>query len=308
MERGPERDGGTTAGRLPNFFVIGVNRGGTTTLHDALDAHPDVFMSPTKEPNYFAPKTAEERALWPDNVPADLTLDEYRALFAGVTDEHAIGESSTVYMSYHHTTPALIKAAVPDARLVAILRNPVDRAFSDYSLHRSWGTEPLSFADAVAAELDHDGPVGGRMRGYVSTGFYGRSLGRFLEHFDRDRLHILLFDDFVADGAGVLRSVFAFLGVDPTVEIDATIHRNASSYEPRHRGLDRIARAGAVRSTVRRVLPRRAWVRLRGYVRQKNRVVPDFPDAVRARLCEVYRDDLARASEIAGRDLSGWLA
>ena len=307
MERGPDRDGGTPAGRLPNFFVIGVNRGGTTSLHDLLGEHPDVYMSPTKEPNYFAPKTEEMRALWPDKVAADLTLDEYRALFAGVTGEHAIGESSTVYMSYHHTTPALIKAAVPDARLVAILRNPVDRAFSDYSLHRAWGTEPLSFADAVAAELDHDGPVGGRMRGYVATGFYGLSLSRYLEHFDRDRLQIHLFEDFVADPAGVLQSVFGFLDVDPTVAIDPTVHRNASPYEPRHRGLDRIARAGAVRSTVRRILPQRTLVRVRGYARRKNSVVPEFPDAVRARLRGVYRDDLAQASEIVGRDLSGWL-
>lgn len=289
---------------MPNFFVIGANRSGTTSLHEYLGQHPDVFMCPRKEPSYFAPKSDAERALWPDRQGARLTLDEYRALFAGVRDESVVGESSTIYLT-HAATPSLIRAAVPEARLVAILRNPVDRAFSDYSLHRSWGTEPLSFADAISAELDHEGPVGGRMRGYVLTGFYSRSLERWLGHFPAEQLRIYLYEDLTRDPAGLVRDCFEHLGVDPTFPVDTAAHRNASRYEPKSRTLDRLGRS-RLAVGARRVLPSAAWTRVRTTVRRANSVRPALPDDVRARLVALYRDDIARTEEIIGRDLSAW--
>ena len=290
---------------MPNFFVIGANRAGTTSLHEYLGQHPEVYMSPVKEPNYFAPKSPEERALWPDQSTPIATLEAYQELFAGVAGETAIGESSTVYLT-SAAAPELIRAAVPDARLVAVLRNPADRAFSDYCLHRSWGTEDLSFADAVAAELDHEGPVGGRMRGYVLTGFYGRSLTRYLEHFERDRLRVYLYEDLVGDPAALLHDVFGFLGLDPSFVPTTSARRNASRFEPKHRAIDRVARAGAVRSVARRLLPERTWVQGREYLRRKNSVPPKYPADIRRRLVDLYRDDIELTQGIVGRDLTAW--
>ncbi len=293
------------AARLPNFFVIGANRAGTTSLHDYLGQHPQVFMSPNKEPGYFAPKSDEERALWPGFQAPITTLDEYRALFAGATDERAVGESSTAYLTSARA-PALIRGTVPDAKLVAVLRNPADRAFSDYELHRSWGNEALSFADAVAAELDHEGPVAGRMRGYVMSGFYGRSLRRYLEHFPRDQLGVWLYDDLVADPGALVRAMFAFLEVDPAVPVDTTSRRN-ERYEPRHRIIDRIARSRGVRAATRRVMSSGIRVRMREGLRRVNRAPVEYPEAVRERLVALYRDDIARTEDIIGRDLSAWV-
>ena len=111
----------------------------------------------------------------------------------------------------------------------------------------------------------------------------------------------------VTDPDGVLRDIFEFVGVDPAYPVDSSIHRNASAYEPKHRGVDRVARSGIVRTTAR-LLPRRTRVRARGYLRDKNSVVPELPDAVRARLLDLYRDDIGRTADLIGRDLSGWLA
>jgi hypothetical protein len=291
---------------MPNFFVIGANRAGTTSLHDYLGQHPDVFMSAEKEPSYFAPKSAQERALWPAQQAPVETLDEYCALFAAAGSASAIGESSTVYLS-SADAPALVRDAVPRARLVAVLRDPVERAYSDYCLHRSWGTEPLSFADAVSAELDHAGPVGGRMRGYVMTGLYGRSLTRWLDRFAREQLGVWLYEELEADPGKLVSEIFAFLGVDPSFRAATTARRNASRHEPRSRTVDRLARAGAVRSVARRVLPDRAWVRAREYVRHTNSVAPELPAEVRTRLVELYRDDIAATERIIDRDLSAWL-
>lgn len=290
---------------MPNFFVIGANRAGTTSLHKYLGQHPAVYMSPVKEPNYFHPQAGREHPLWPNRATPAVTLDEYHALFAGVDGETAIGESSTVYLSSRET-PERIRDAVPEARLVAVLRNPVDRAFSDYSLHRQWETEDLSFADAVAAELDHEGPAGGRMRGYVVTGFYGRNLSRYLEVFERDRLRVYLYEDLMGDPDALLRDLFGFLDVDPSIAMNTTSRHNAARYEPKHATIDRVARASAVKSIGRRLLSDRTWAKAREYLRRTNSVAPDLPDEVRRRLIDFYRDDIALTQRLIGRDLSAW--
>lgn len=290
---------------MPNFFVIGANRAGTTSLHHYLSQHPQVYMSPVKEPNYFNPKAGRTDPLWSNRSTPVLTLEEYQALFADVAGERAIGESSTVYLSMPGA-PERIRDAVPEAKLVAILRNPVDRAFSDYSLHRSWGTETLSFADAVTAELDVDGPVAGRMRGYVKTGFYGRSLTRYLEVFEREQLRVYLHEDLMVAPDDLLRDLFGFLGVDPSFAVDTTSRHNASRYEPKNVALERVTRAGALRAATR-IVPKRARVAAREFLRRANHAVPDFPDDIRRRLLDVYRSDIARTQTIIGRDLSAWL-
>ncbi|MFM8305443.1 MAG: sulfotransferase family protein [Actinomycetota bacterium] len=294
------------AAPMPNFFVIGANRAGTTSLHHYLSQHPQVYMSPVKEPNYFNPEAGREHPLWPNRATPAMTLEEYQALFAGVTGETAIGESSTVYLTILGA-PERIRVAVPDARLVALLRNPIDRAFSDYSLHRSWGTESLSFADAVTAELDHDGPVAGRMRGYVRTGFYGQSLTRYLEVFERAQLRVYLYEDLMSDPDALLRDLFGFLDVDLSTKVDTTARHNASQFEAKHEALARVTRVGALRSATHRFVPRRARVKAREFLRRTNSVVPGFPDDIRRRLVEVYCDDIALTQTIVGRDLSGWL-
>ena len=210
-------------------------------MHRYLDQHPDVYMSPVKEPNYFAPHTWAVDPLWPNRLEAVTTLEEYRGLFAAVASQIAIGEASTVYLAGEQS-PVLIREAVPDARLIVMLRNPADRVFSDYCLHRSWNFEELSFADAVNAELDAE-PVAGRMRGYVLAGFYGRYLTRYLECFDRSQLRAYLYDDLVADPATLLRDVFEFLSVDVEFSPTTTERHNASKFEPRSRLIARIARS-----------------------------------------------------------------
>jgi hypothetical protein len=293
-------------GPMPNFFVIGVNRAGTTSLHRYLGQHPDIFMSAVKEPSYFAPEVAAGDPLWPNQLKPVATLEEYLALFAGVTHERVIGESSAAYLT-SRSAPRHLRAAVPHAKLVAVLRNPAERAFSDYCLHRSFGAESLSFAEAVSAELDHDGPVGGRMRGYVMTGFYGQSLTRYFEYFDRRQLRVYLYEDLQNDLDAMLRDLFAFLEVDPGYVVDTSARHNASRYEAKHRGLDRVLRWGPVHSLARRALPTRARIWARETLRRLNSVRPEFSEAVRQRLVELYRPDIELTARLIDRDLSAWL-
>jgi len=301
---------GTVDVLLPNFFIIGANKAGTTSLHRYVAQHPDVYMSPVKEPMFFAPEPPEVRRddpAWRATNRAQVieNLEEYRALFAGADGERVRGESSTAYLSKPQTPP-LIKAAVPDAKLVAVLRNPSERAFSAYAMHRQWGVEPLSFADAVSAELDSGVDVG-RKRIYVKLGYYGRFLSRYLEHFDRGQIQIHLYEDLIADPIDLVHEVLTFLDVDPAFTPDLATRYNVTQYEPRSRAVDRFARARAVKTIAYRFLPERGLARARELLRRRNSVVPEFPDDVRRRLVDLYREDILLTQEIVGRDLSSWL-
>ena len=290
---------------MPNFFVIGANRAGTTSLHKYLDQHPAVYMSPVKEPNYFHPKAGRDNPRWPNRATPAVTLDEYRALFAGVDGETAIGESSTVYLSSPET-PERIRLAVPDAKLVAVLRNPADRRVLRLLPAPQVGDRgPVVRGRGVRRSLDQV-PASGRMRGYVMTGFYGRNLSRYLEVFDRDRLRVYLYEDLMGDPDAILRDLFRFLEVDPWFAVNTTARHNATPYEPKHATIDRVARASAVKSIGRRLVSDRTWARAREYLRRTNSVALEFPDDVRRRLIDVYRDDIALTESIIGRDLSAW--
>ena len=138
--------------QLPNFLIIGAAKGGTTSLYHYLNQHPQVYMSPMKEPRFFALENEKLNFQNPDkaiNKTSVTSLSEYYKLFDGVTNETAIGEASPLYM---YSTKAVERIAhyVPTAKLIAILRNPVDRAYSCYK--HLIALEPYSFADAILHE------------------------------------------------------------------------------------------------------------------------------------------------------------
>src|SRR5262249_35644081 len=139
-------------------------------------------------------------------------LSDYLRLFDGVRDELAIGEASTAYLVYP-TVPGHVKAKVPDARLIAVLRNPADRAYSASNMRVSEGREARSFADALAPEIDPS--VGGKGSWkYLLPGYYGRHLDRWLEAFPREQLQVHLYEDLSERTRAVVQDVFEFVGVD----------------------------------------------------------------------------------------------
>jgi Sulfotransferase domain len=287
---------------LPNFLLIGANKAGTTSVYRYLAQHPEVYVSPMKEPNYFAPHI-RRRDTW-RHLPG--TLEEYEALFDGVGREHAIGEASTAYLP-DDEAPALVREALPEVRLVAILRNPLERAFSDYGMHRSWGDEELTFADAVASELDGSVPGLSWGRRYVEFGFYGRHLCRWLALFEREQLGIYLYDDLARDPEALLSGVAEFLGVSTSFSPETVERHNITRHPPRIRAVEQVAQWRPAKAAVKHVVPNRALTRLKEFVRRKNSVPPVFPPEIRQRLIELYRDDVAVVERIVDRDLSPWL-
>jgi hypothetical protein len=197
MNSQPQREiDAATEARLPTFFVIGAMRSGTTSLHSYLRSHPDIYLH-LKEPHFFDGKF--ERG-----------LDWYRNLFAEAADAKAVGESTPTYM-YSDLALTRMREIVPEARLVAMLRNPVERAYSHYWMNRARDKENRSFETAVSTEIEGGAETGTH---YVDFGLYKQHLERVSSIFDRSALHVELLEDMQREPAAVYERICGFLGVD----------------------------------------------------------------------------------------------
>lgn len=257
---------------LPNFVVVGAPRSGTTSLWHYLRAHPDVFMAPSKELRFFNS----------DAVAGG--LDEYRANFKGWRGERAVGEASPQYM---YSTDAMRRMVelLPDARLIVVLRSPVDRAYSDYWLRAATGQEHRSFPEVIAA--------GGSV--YVKRGRYLPFLQQVCELYPRAALRIELFEELVGSPGSVYRSVCEHLGVAPDF-VPPALGKQTNSFV-------------RFRSLRFRKFHRRLPDRLRKVVGRLNATKDEYPEmdgALRTELHASFRDDNERLANWLGRDLSAW--
>lgn len=185
---------------LPNLIVIGAGKAGTTSLHYYLDQHPDIYMSKVKEPFFF------QRDNWRQR------LDWYETLFPKASPVR--GEASTSYSAFpvRPHVPERIRETVPDAKLIYMVRDPVDRLVAQYSQHRASGKETRPLEEAVTSALrGGDDPV----NPYLCMSRYATQVERYLEHFPLERLMVIDLVDLQRDPRAVLRDAFAFLGVDP---------------------------------------------------------------------------------------------
>ncbi len=209
---------------VPNLVIIGAQKSGTTSLHRALGRHPDIHMSrPLKEATYFLPEdmmVARVARYGYAGVVDRATLVSGHML-KGYRGQRYFGESSTDYTMSNraraHDIPARMAALQPDMRFIYIVRHPFDRMLSARR-HLIERTERDPFAEIVAGD---DGALG-FLR---DTSLYGFQMAAYLEHFARDRFHVMAFEDFVADQNAALRGVTDFLGLPPMGPIPA-VHRN----------------------------------------------------------------------------------
>jgi hypothetical protein len=276
-------------GQLPNLFLVGVLKGGTSTLWAYLDQHPDIFMSRVKEPHFF---TAAD----PSRTAPVKDQRAYLNLFAGA-HESIRGEASASYFTDLASPPA-IKRAVPEARILVILRDPVERAYSHYLDMVGFGEESRSFAEAVEAEIagerpDHTEP-------YVNRGFYSEPLGRYLETFG-DNVHVLFLETMASDPRSDLREVFEFLQVDPEVADQLTAERQNPYATPRGPA-SRLVGSSKIRAAGRLLMPRSLRPALQRLLFRRG-AKPPMEHEVRGVLREIYESDQEPLEQLVGRPL-----
>lgn len=295
---------------LPNFLIIGAGRSGTTSLYEYLRQHPDVFMSDVKEPSYFAFMHGNlpvrgQHANWVRRN-AVTTRQGYEQLFASAGSAKAIGEASPIYLN-DPEVPERIRAVLPDVRLIAMLRNPVERAYAGWLGLRRDGNEPAStFEEALSLEETRLREGWSPSTGLVRNGMYHQMLSRYYDRFPRERIRVFLFEDLVRDVRAVVGDVFRFLGVDDSC-IPDTSRKFATTGLVRNPFLRLIwTHSYGPRQLVRPLLPGRwrdaafAWA-------TSDLVKPALAPATRTALIDRFRGDIVALQDLIGRDLSGWL-
>jgi hypothetical protein len=298
----------------PDFLMIGSGKSGSTSVYDYLGQHPEIFTSPVKEPGYFACDGAPApwRPVKQDRGSiARLVHDPaaYQALFAEAPDGTHRGESSQIYLAVPGTAER-VKAQSPDVRLFAILRDPVDRAYSAYVASCRDGLEPLrSFEAVVEAEPARRRDGWGPYYWHVERGMYGRHLSRWYEVFPRSQLRVWLYDDLRADTPGTMRAIFEHLGVDPAFT-PVTAQRHNPGAVPRWNALNRVvSNPNRLRHRIGALVPRGSREAVVRWLRRANTAAPPPLDpATRRALQDRFADDLGVLEGVLDRDLSGWRA
>lgn len=308
---------------LPDFLILGAARSGTTALHAHLEQHPSLFLSPIKEPHFFAYGEASFHFKGPGDaeaVSSSLSFSEYKRLFANAGEKQLCGEASASSL-YVARAVDRIEKYTPQARMIVILRNPVDRAYSNYLLFVRDGREPCkSFREAL--ELESVRIRQGWEHGwhYKQLGFYHEQLQRFYNRFDSDQIYTCLFDDFSTDPVALVQDIFSFLKVDDRFTPDTSTPHNRSGH-PQSKLLHWILHSSGIGASIRSVLPDQLtetighharpairWIRrLKKHLISRNLDRPPMPPAMRQHLQSLYREDILRLQDLIDRDLSHWL-
>ncbi len=291
----------------PNFFIVGAPKCGTSSLHDYLRQHPDVFMPERKEPKYYG------RDLQFDPSWCVRDRDEYLALFADAGSARRIGEASVYYL-YSRQAAEEIHRDYPDAKILIMLRDPAEMVFS---LHGQflWNCHEdiVDFEEAFAAQDDRK--QGRRLppdavfpQGlyYSDIAAYTEQVRRYQEIFPSDQVLVLIFDDLVRDPAAVYRQVLEFLDlpwfeasfrqVNPAKPVLMRQLNRFILQSPRLHALVSAALPASLRDRIRQALPRL----------MPGPRPPKLTPATRARLAEHFRPEIERLGALLDRDLSHW--
>jgi hypothetical protein len=291
------RKASVTAGRLPNFLLIGAMKAGTTSLYHYLQGHPQVFVPQYKAPEFFVAESNFRRG-----------IDWYRKQFAGAGPRAiAVGEASNAYAKYPKFggVPQRMAEFIPDVRLVYIVRDPIARIRSHYQTRFAEGTERLPLEVAVFTN-----PI------YLNYSRYALQIEQYLEYFPREQMLVITAEDLRNHRVMTVKAVYEFLGVDPTL---TPTELEREFYQTKDRAL-RSPIPLWLRKGLKKYLPStKRFKELENNVfsrltqlRPKRREISDSPkscvidDVVRHQLVEHLRDDVSRLKRYMTSDFDGW--
>ncbi|PPS44229.1 sulfotransferase domain-containing protein [Chroococcidiopsis sp. TS-821] len=300
---------------MPNFLVIGAAKAGTTALYSYLNQHPQVFMSPEKEPHFFAFEgekvnfngTAGAKEWLNRTAITDINI--YQQQFREVSKEIAIGEASALYL-YIPKAAIRIQYHIPKVKLIIILRNPVERAYSAFIFQKRDGLEPdFDFAQALKAEKSRIENNWVPIYYYQDMGFYYHQIKRYFDLFPQEQIRVYLYDDFTANPTQILQDAFRFLNVDDTFIPNTSTRHNVSGI-PKSKALHEFLRAEnhPVKTVLKPLIPKKirrdVMLKLHNNNLEK---APPLAREIRQQLTDMYREDILKLQDLLQRDLSSWL-
>lgn len=291
--------------KFPNFIIIGAMKAGTTSLYQYLKQHPDIYMSPVKEPNYFTFGESERCQEIKNAEPASRIcgIEEYVALFNNAGGEKAIGEATTAYLDYPFTAERT-KTLIPDVKLIAILRDPADMAHSHVMYNKRLFYENLPTLELCVEQEESrvDEDFSTRFK-YLGKGFYYQHLRRYLDFFPKHQMKVVLFEEFKHNPDRVLKDIFSFLEVNETFTPDTSIKYNTSGTW-RNGTVKQIMQLG---QPLVKVLQKRLPPRLVSQIGRTIMKSEASKPYTRQFLIDHYRQDILLLQELLDQDLSAWL-
>ena len=296
---------------LPNFLIVGAAKCGTSSLHNYLNQHPDVFMPSYNEQGM---KVKEPRFLIKDLVKDRLhngvwDLESYQALFNNVVNEKAIGESTVLYLYYYNEAIKNIKKYLgDDVKIIIILRNPLDRAFSAYTHVSRSLKEPLSFEEALEVEenrLENDETLTPMVM-YKDMGLYHDMVNAYVENFKN--VHVIMYVDFQQNTKEVVKKTLAFLGILRSEELDTHSKHNVGGKSWRFSFLKQFfMKDNFIKKELRVIFPKTLRKRFRVFSEYflKEKVKPIKPET-KKELISFFRNDVEKLEKLLNIDLKNW--
>lgn len=301
---------------LPTFLIIGAGKSGTTAMYEFLNMHPEVHMSSIKETNFFElegkplildPKDDPERLFhYPQSVNK---WEDYKALFKDAGDKKEIGEASPMYL-YGKRAPKHIKKELPNVKLIAILREPVDRLYSRWLHLLRDGNEDIGDFEGC---IDRS-TLWWRRNDLIKEGFYGTHLKRYTDLYPDSQIKVFLYDDFKDNNQAIMEEVFEFIGVDSSFTLPPETEFNVSG-KPKNPLIDKlIGTNGIIIKTAKKIAPSLLESLKNGKAKQfltklrkKNMARPEISNKFKLRLFnEVYLEEVELLEKLIKRDLTFW--
>jgi hypothetical protein len=297
--------------KLPNFLVVGAAKSGTSSLHQYLIQHPEIFMSTinkegvsVKEPQFLIKSKVQERlhfGVW--------NWGEYKALFEDVEEEKAIGESTVFYLYYYKEAIKNIKLRLGnEVKIIILLRNPVDRAFSAFQHVSKSVKESLSFEDALSKEegrLENDLSLTPMVM-YKDMGLYYNMVKAYKEQFEH--VHVVIYEDFRDKTDIVLNDIFNFLEVGKANKIDSSLRHNVGGKEWKNTKLKNLFQKDNLfkkmyLKLVPVVMKNKIKEKLLNFSTNKSR---SMNNTTKESLMSFFKEDIDKLSKLISRDLEHW--
>lgn len=288
-------------GAMVDLIIGGASKAGTTALYDMLKQRDEFFLPEKKELHYFSWPELSNTTGGPGDrhVIAEIpsTLEEYLAFYRGKREGQIAVDISPSYL-FHHNSADRMNAALPEVRVIFILRNPVDKVFSQYVHLVGEGRETLGFEDALVAESVRKEQGYSDMWLYRESGFYADAIDHFQRVLGKNRVMIIIFEDFRRDPKAVLNDICTFAGLDGRQEFDTDLHANVSG-APRSLLLAKLISPNRFTRFLRRIIPTKVGVAIRRAVRHANTGrKPELSLSTRRELLECYRGDVRRLENL----------
>tara|TARA_B100000683_G_scaffold4014_1_gene4175 strand:- start:533 stop:1387 length:855 start_codon:yes stop_codon:yes gene_type:complete len=279
-----------------NLFIVGTPKAGTTSLHHYLNEFPEILMSIIKEPDFFSHREIQEQGLYYGSSRIN-TLTKYNRLFSDWIDESIIGEASVSYLFYPDV-PERIKLYNDNSKIIIMLRNPTERAFSHYLMDYRLGLTSNSF------EEEFDKKTTLNFQQYFLLGNYFHQVKRYLDIFGKENVHIIWYSNFKEKTENELNKVISFLGLNTNFRVDFNKIHNSFSM-PKNNFIRKIYSIVWLRKTLSFLLPINFLIYIKKvFFNEDNK--PKLSEKTRELLCKYYLSDIESLEELLSVNLSQW--